>query len=73
MKKGMVDIWKSGVCDVLGAPLLTVHDELDWSVPRTPECQEAIQEVNRLMKQAVPLRVPIETDLESGPNWGEVE
>ena len=43
------------------------------SVPRTPECQEAIQEVNRLMKQAVPLRVPIETDLESGPNWGEVE
>ena len=73
MKKGMVDVWKSGVCDVLGAPLLTVHDELDWSVPRTPECQEAIQEVNRLMKCAIALRVPIETDVESGPNWGEVK
>ena len=28
MKLSMVNIWESGVCDVLGAPHLTVHDEL---------------------------------------------
>ncbi|MCH7925408.1 MAG: hypothetical protein IIC51_07740, partial [Planctomycetes bacterium] len=37
MKLAMAEIWEAGVCDVIGAPLLTVHDELNWSVPDTKE------------------------------------
>jgi DNA polymerase I-like protein with 3'-5' exonuclease and polymerase domains len=73
MKKSMVDVWKSGVCDVLGAPLLTVHDELDFSVPRNKAGREAIQEVKRLMEDTIKLKVPLLVDLEKGPSWGEVK
>jgi DNA polymerase I-like protein with 3'-5' exonuclease and polymerase domains len=71
MKIAMVQIWESGVCDVLGAPLLTVHDELDWSVPRTAAGREAILEVKHIMETCYELRVPIIADMESGPSWGE--
>lgn len=33
MKEGMRKLWKSGVFDYVGVPLITVHDELDFSVP----------------------------------------
>lgn len=71
MKKAMVQIWESGVCDTLGAPLLTVHDELDWSVPRTKAGKEAIEEVHYIMQNCHQLRVPIIADVEHGPSWGE--
>ena len=73
MKKSMVDIWKSGICDVLGAPLLTVHDELNFSVPKTKIAVEAVTEARRLMETTVKLKVPITCDMESGPDWGHVE
>lgn len=73
MKKAMVEVWKSGVCDTLGAPLLTVHDELNFSVPQTKEGTEAILEVRRLMETAVPMVVPTICDFERGPDWGHVE
>ena len=73
MKKAMVDVWKSGVCEVLGPPLLTVHDELDFSVPNTKEGKEAIQKVKEIMENTIKLNVPLEVDMEVGPNWGEVE
>ncbi len=73
MKKAMVDIWKSGVCDVLGAPLLTVHDELDWSKPKTDIAMDAIREVKHLMETVLPFRVPIIAEMEIGPNWGNLE
>ncbi len=70
MKKAMLDIWDSGVCDVLGAPLLTVHDELDWSVPDTKEGREAFLESTRLMEGTIPFRVPLRVDPEFKKNWG---
>lgn len=73
MKQAMVNVWKSGVCDVLGAPLLTVHDELNLSVPNTKSALEAVQEVRRLMENAIRLQVPTTCDFESGPDWGHVE
>lgn len=73
MKKGMVDIYKSGVMNILGAPLLQVHDELDWSVPKTKEGKEAILEVKHLMEAPYKLKVPVITDMEKGPNWGDVK
>lgn len=73
MKAAMVQIWESGVCDVIGAPLLTVHDELDSSVPRTAEGRDAKAEIKRIMENTVKLKVPLKVDEEVGPNWSEVE
>jgi DNA polymerase-1 len=70
MKKGMVDAFKAGVFDVIH-PHLTVHDELDNSVPKTKEGREAIQELQNCMEKCVELRVPIKADMELGNNWGD--
>ena len=74
MKKAMSDIHDSGVCDVLGPMLLTVHDELGWSRPRTKEGQEAIAHARQLMINVWPaLRVPLMVDEERGEHWGALE
>lgn len=69
MKKAMVDIWESGICSVIGAPGITVHDELDWSVPKG--CEKELLEVKKMMEDAVPLRVPVVTEWGRGANWSE--
>lgn len=71
MKKAMVDIWESGACAALGAPLLTVHDELAFSKPRTAEGEEAAAHAAHLTEVAVPLRVPFLVDRKSGRSWGD--
>ena len=71
MKVAMVEIWESGVCDVLGAPLLTVHDELNWTVPDTPEGLEAHAEAVSIMNDPRGLNVPMMTDSGQGANWAE--
>lgn len=70
MKKAMVDIWESGVCDVIGAPLVTVHDELGVSVPDTQTGRDAWKEATRIMENAIELKVPVIAEAELGPNWG---
>lgn len=73
IKKAMRDIWKSGVCDEIGPTLLTVHDELNHSVPRTKAGQEAIAEVKHLMEDAVKLKIPVIADEGRGNNWAEAK
>jgi DNA polymerase I-like protein with 3'-5' exonuclease and polymerase domains len=73
MKKAMADVWKSGVCDVLGAPHLTVHDELDISVPNTHAGKQAFTEMVNIMQTAVPLSIPLLVDSGLGKNWGEAK
>lgn len=73
MKEAMRQIWEAGVCDVLGAPLLTVHDELDWSVPQTKEGMDAAKEVHHIMETCVPLQVPLRAESELGANWGQLD
>jgi DNA polymerase I-like protein with 3'-5' exonuclease and polymerase domains len=73
MKKAMVDIWTSGVCDVIHPPHLTVHDELGFSDEQTPATEEAFAEVKRIMENCVKLNVPLVADCEVGPNWGDLE
>lgn len=73
MKLAMVNIWEAGICDVLGAPLLTVHDELNWSVPKTTEAQKAHSEAKRIMETCVKLNVPLLCDSNHGGNWGEAK
>jgi len=71
MKKGMLDAYKAGVFNVL-KPHLTVHDELDVSIPQTKEGKEATKELAHCMESCVKLRVPIRADIEVGDNWGDV-
>jgi DNA polymerase I-like protein with 3'-5' exonuclease and polymerase domains len=71
MKKAMVDLDESGVFDVLGVPKLTVHDELDFSLPDGSRImREALRYVKHRMEIAIPLRVPVRTDPEFGKAWG---
>lgn len=72
MKKAMVDAYEAGVFNVL-FPHLTVHDEMDVSVPKTKEGKEASLELKHIMETCVRLRIPIFADMESGPSWGEVK
>lgn len=51
-------------------PLLTVHDELDWSLPCGDEGQRIITDMCDVMEHAVQLKIPILADVETGPNWG---
>jgi DNA polymerase-1 len=73
MKAAMVAVWKSGVCEVLGPPQLTVHDELDGSVPKSRIGREAVREMKRVMENVVELLVPLKVDADVGKNWGSVE
>lgn len=73
MKLSMVLIAESGVEDILGPSLLTVHDELGLSKPKTKAGEEAVQEVKRIMETAIKLKVPVIAERESGPNWGDCE
>jgi len=71
MKKGMVDAWEAGVFGVI-KPLITVHDELDNSVPRNKIGLEAFRELHALMEKAIEISVPVYADCEVGLNWGDV-
>ena len=73
MKKAMVDAWEAGICDVIGPYLLTVHDELDNSIPQTKAGKEAGQELSNIMSKVVELKVPLTVGTDRGPNWGDCE
>lgn len=72
MKKAMVDCLEVGVFETL-APHITVHDELDVSVPRTKEGTEAFKEMCYTMQDAVKFKVPLLVEAELGQNWGYCE
>lgn len=72
MKKAMVDSWKLGVYDVL-KPHLTVHDELDVSVPQTKEGTEALELLKHTMEHCVTLKVPLIADCHVANNWAEAD
>ena len=54
-------------------PHITVHDEIDVSVPPTKEGMEALAELKRTMETCVPLRVPLVVDCHTAANWAEAD
>ncbi len=72
MKLSMLRAWEGGICahDALGAFLLTVHDELDSSVPRTRRGFEAAAELKSIMTNVVKLKVPVMVGSGRGDSWG---
>jgi len=73
MKTAMVNAWEAGVFHEIGAPHLTVHDELDGSVEDIPVHHEALRELKHIMETCVELLVPLRADGGTGPNWGSIE
>ena len=72
LKKAMYDAYNKGLFNVL-IPHLTVHDELDISVPIKKEGFEALDELKSVMEKAIILKVPVIVSVETGQSWGEVE
>lgn len=72
MKKGMKDAYDAGIFDIL-IPHLTVHDELDVSIPKRKEGFEAYEELQNIMEKAITIKVPIKVDAEVGHSWGNLE
>ncbi|MBX7247067.1 MAG: DNA polymerase I [Candidatus Sumerlaeaceae bacterium] len=50
--------------------IMQVHDELIFDVPES-ELEHVSNHIQELMKTALPLDVPIQVDLATGPNWAD--
>lgn len=72
MKKAIVDADKAGLFDELVLHL-TVHDELDVSVPYNNTAASALEELKHTMEHAVEFSVPILVDCHVGANWAEAD
>lgn len=72
MKASMVKAYEAGVFNVL-KPHLTVHDELDVSVPPTKAGKEALAELKIIMETALQLSVPLIVDCHEAANWAEAD
>ena len=59
----MADCYAEGLI-----PLMTVHDELCFSV----ESEQQANKITEIMETGLPLKVPSKVDQELGNNWGEV-
>ncbi len=64
MKKALADVFAAGYL-----PLVTVHDEIGISVPD----QQTGDHIAEIMREAVPLRVPLLVDAGLGINWWEAK
>jgi len=74
IKKGLLDCWNSGVFNVTGVPRVTVHDEVNWSLPHEePIMFEALRFIQHTMTNCIQLRVPLKVDVEGGNSWGKVK
>jgi hypothetical protein len=60
----MLMMWRAGY-----VPLLQMHDELDNSVWE----RRQVDELETIMKEAIPLKVPIKVDSELGGTWGDAK
>lgn len=69
MKKAMVDIYYT--TDILSTLKwhITVHDELNWSIPKTAQGVRSFVQVKHAMEQAYTLKVPVKAEMEIGTNW----
>lgn len=78
MEEALVKIYEAGLDDYF--PLyLTVHDEIDFGVPKTREALKKLGELKYIMEHAIlkadgtpALLVPIRVDPELGYNWGSM-
>jgi DNA polymerase I-like protein with 3'-5' exonuclease and polymerase domains len=71
MKKALVLMWDRGLCDIF--PLyLTIHDEIDFGIPKTAEALRRLPEIQDCMEHTYALSVPMRVDPEIGQDWGHM-
>jgi DNA polymerase-1 len=63
-KKAMLLMWREGIL-----PCIQMHDEIGASVTTKRE----VERIGEIMRDAVPLLVPVVVDLEVGPCWGRAK
>jgi DNA polymerase I-like protein with 3'-5' exonuclease and polymerase domains len=76
MKMAMLKAWNAGLTSGTGGPLrihLTVHDELDGSIPDSKEGTEALAELKNIMETAIPLKIPMLAEGGIGENWAKAK
>jgi hypothetical protein len=71
-KKAMVVLDANGLLDVFPL-LLTVHDEIDFNIPKTVQAISRLPEIQDVMEHTFPVSVPIRVDPEVGRDWGRVK
>lgn len=71
MKVAMRYAYEAGVFAETGVPLLTVHDELDFS--DNGHSDAAFVELRHMLETVLPLRIPVRADMETGSDWGHTE
>ena len=69
-KSAMIKIYEAGLLDEIDLKL-TVHDELDFSVPHGK--QKCFEDSLQIMKTCVDLKVPLTVDVEKGDSWGTIK
>jgi DNA polymerase I-like protein with 3'-5' exonuclease and polymerase domains len=72
LKRSMLSAFDAGIFDVLRL-YLSVHDELDFGIPKTKAGIEAARELHAMMVSAYPLSVPVRANMGIGRNWGDIE
>lgn len=63
-KKAIVDVHRAGYL-----PLIQMHDEIGVSVSSGKQ----VREIHDIVRDAIPLRVPVVVDAEIGRTWGEAK
>lgn len=72
IKQAMVDIYEQYGRDRRIRMLLQIHDELLFEI-RNDILHQTAPMVRGLMQQVASLRVPLQVDLKTGANWGELQ
>jgi DNA polymerase I-like protein with 3'-5' exonuclease and polymerase domains len=63
-KKAMLDCYNEGL-----TPMLTVHDELCFSI----ESDEQASRIKEIMETGMPLAIPSKIDVDIKEHWGDIE
>ena len=63
-KKAMLDCYNEGL-----TPMLTVHDELCFSI----ESEEQASKIKEIMETGMPLAIPSKIDVDIKDHWGDIE
>ena len=67
MKSAMLEIYKAG----LPTPLVTVYDELGFSLCQDTSGMKIAEEIMQIMRHTIKLKVPILVDGDWGKTWGD--
>jgi DNA polymerase I-like protein with 3'-5' exonuclease and polymerase domains len=63
-KQAMVNFYNEDII-----PMLQMHDDLNFNIHSLKEAEH----VGEIMRECMPLKVPMQVDLEVGRNWGEAK